>query len=122
MASQGDGAFVQAFKCITAETLDGPQTFDAEIDARGQPSPPLESLPFPTMASQIEADQTGLSAPYHLWLNQASASRVYCLAMPQILSSNPFAQGLANCAALSKRAVDDLLLQSADGPATANAA
>lgn len=122
VATREDCEFSAVAEGITVETIDGPQTFDAVIDARGQPSAPLESLPFPTLASLIEPDQTCLRAPYRLRINQVSPGDIYCLAMPQILSSNPFAQGLANCTALSKRAVDDLLLQSKNGPATAKAA
>lgn len=122
VATQEDGAFSVSTEGITAETIDGPQIFDAILDARGQPSAPLQALPFPSLASFIEADQTGLLAPYHLRLSQTSSSRIYCLAMPQILASNPFAQGLANCAALSKRAVDDLLMLPVNEPAAANAA
>ena len=108
VATQDGAEFAMDGDGVRVETVDGPQTFNAVIDARGQPPSHLKDLPFPTLVSQIRDVEAAMAAPYRLNLNNSTPVRIYCLAMPQILSSNPFAQGLANCAAISKHAVDDI--------------
>ncbi|KIN72495.1 FAD/NAD(P)-binding protein [Sulfitobacter guttiformis] len=110
VATQEGGKFSREKDAVAVDTVDGIQCFDVIVDARGQPSASLKDLKFATLSAQLPKNMIGISAPYRLPLATASTSRVYCLAMPQILSVNPFAQGLANCAALSKVAVDDILL------------
>lgn len=105
VATAQDAAFKAVPDGVRVDTIDGPLQVAQVIDARGQPSAGLTALPFPTLAAMIE--DVPLRAPYRLEV--ASQGRVYCLAMPQILGHNPFAQGLANCAEIAKRTVADLL-------------
>jgi hypothetical protein len=99
-------AFSNSPDGVCVETIDGPICFDAMIDARGQSPAGLEALPFPTLVKALADPTAGLAAPYLL---PDLAGRVYCLAMPQILLRNSFAQGLANCQALASLAVQNLL-------------
>lgn len=112
VAMQEDSKFVDEDNCISVETIDGVQSFHFVIDARGQPSAWVKDIKFPTLATHLSPDNSGVMTPYRLHLTSSCTARIYCLAMPQILSVNPFAQGLANCAALSKCAVDDLMDES----------
>lgn len=102
-------AFSQNSNGISVETIDGPICFDAMIDARGQPSAGLDQLPFPGLVKVLADADADLKSPYRLALSSSSRAGVYCLAMPQILMRNPFAQGLANCEAISSVAMQDLL-------------
>lgn len=87
---------------------------DTLIDARGQRSAPVTDLPFPSLVDALEA--TGpIVEPFTLSVAGADRPRVICLSMPQLLQRYPFSQGLANCAELSRLAVDDLLSRL-DGP------
>lgn len=101
--------FSQSPEGVRVETIDGPIIVEAMIDARGQTSASLADLPFPSLVSLLDEDNTDLTSPYKLAFSSGKNAGVYCLAMPQILARNPFAQGLANCEALSGLAVADLL-------------
>jgi len=109
VATQEAAAFMAVPEGISIQTIDGEKTFDFVVDARGQAAASVKALPFPTLVQQIDDTEAALLAPYRMSLAPESLARVYCLAMPQILALNPFAQGLANCAVISKSAVDDIL-------------
>ena len=118
VATQEGATFTAGPEGISIDTIDGPLTFSAMIDARGQAPATLGDLPFPGLVQGLCDVDAPLLAPYRLNMPSNPAARIYCLAIPQILARNPFAQGLANCADLSRRAVTDLLAHGAAGGRT----
>ncbi len=83
-------------------------SFDAMIDARGQAAAPLAELPFSRLVQSLSGDQP-VTAPFALKTANGSRSRVYCLAMPQLLERHPFSQGLVNCDENAGVVAEDLL-------------
>lgn len=102
-------AFSKNANGLCVETIDGPVQLDAMIDARGQVSAGLDALAFPSLIDVLAQPKADLISPYRLTLSSHIHAHVYCLAMPQILTRNPFAQGLANCETIARIAVHDLL-------------
>lgn len=94
---------------VVVDTIDGDIHFDALIDARGQSSAALSDLPFPGLKHELDHQERELKAPFRLGLKQDIESRIYCLAMPQVLRRHPFSQGLANCAELGRLVSQDIL-------------
>ena len=94
---------------VCVQTIDGPICFDAMIDARGQSPAALDALPFPSLVRALADPDADLVSPYLLRLLPDLGARIHCLAMPQILMRNSFAQGLANCEAIASVAVQNML-------------
>jgi uncharacterized NAD(P)/FAD-binding protein YdhS len=120
VATADDAVFTQSENGrVSVETVDGPRSFDALVDALGQSAEPLSELPFPSLADCFPVDPGPLLEPFRLTGGAAGTARIYCLALPQVLERYPFSQGLANCDALAKIVVDDLadrLQQRKPGP------
>lgn len=86
-------------------------TFDELLDARGSQTAALNHFPFPTLrlqlcASALEADQawsSGLNPAGDLTMRvqDSSLERVHLCALPFLLGSRPFVQGLVECAAMA---------------------
>ena len=86
-------------------------TFDELLDARGSQTAALNHFPFPTLrlqlcASALEADQawsSGLNPAGDLTMRaqDTSLERVHLCALPFLLGSRPFVQGLVECAAMA---------------------
>lgn len=93
---------------VISTTVDGDIAFDALIDARGQAAAPLSALPFPSLIAGLSQNNAPLHAPFRLELPSNCSGRVYCLSMPQLLQTNPFSQGLANCHELGKTVANDI--------------
>jgi uncharacterized NAD(P)/FAD-binding protein YdhS len=111
LRATGDAADLQTEENgpITAQLGGETLVFDVVVDARGQSSASLDQLPFPTLVSRLAVSRP-VEAPFRLNLaGEDGGSHAYCLAMPQLLERHPFAQGLADCAALSRIVVRDLL-------------
>lgn len=108
-ATADDAVFTQSEDgLVSVETVDGPRSFEALVDARGQSAEPLSELPFPSLADGFPADSEPLREPFRLTGGAAGAARIYCLALPQVLERYPFSQGLAACDALAKIVVTDV--------------
>jgi hypothetical protein len=101
--------------------------FDAMIDARGQRPLRLDELPFPTLRLQLcahaqakaqnEAHGVLPDLGYAIDRQDPALSRVHCLALPFLLRHNPFIQGLTECAAMARTAVDAILSDMHPGEA-----
>lgn len=88
---------------LDGETL----VFDVVIDARGQAASTVDRLPFPSLVKSLKHTRA-VEAPFRLSIRGDNpTASAYCLAMPQLLERHPFAQGLAECAAISRIAVRD---------------
>ncbi|WP_420383267.1 FAD/NAD(P)-binding protein [Novosphingobium sp.] len=94
---------------ISVQTEDGPVSFDAMIDARGQSPASLSALPFQSLAQNLEHPDRSISEPFQLDVTGANASRIYCLALPQLLERYPFTQGLVDCAEHARALAGHLL-------------
>lgn len=101
---------------IAVETEDGTATFDVIVDARGQAPENLTDLPFPSLVKDLRNPQEPVLLPFalDLALDLAldCASRIYCLALPQLLERYPFSQGLVECSRLARHVADDILSRS----------
>lgn len=94
---------------IQIDTEDGTTEFDVLVDARGQASAGLKDLPFPELVKAIRCPEEPVLQPFALDLVQDSESRIYCLAMPQLLERYPFSQGLVECSEHARCVADDIL-------------
>ncbi len=97
---------------IAVETEDGTATFDVIVDARGQAPANLADLPFPSLVKDLRDPQEPVLLPFALDLIVNCASRIYCLALPQLLERYPFSQGLVECSRLAHHVADDILSRS----------
>lgn len=105
----------------------GEPHFDAMIDARGQRPLRLDELPFPTLRLQLcahaqakaqnEAYGVQPDLGYAIDRQDPALSRVHCLALPFLLRHNPFIQGLTECAAIARTAVNAILSDMHPGEA-----
>ncbi|WP_335660727.1 FAD/NAD(P)-binding protein [Parasphingorhabdus sp.] len=93
---------------IEVDTEDGTIGFDVMVDARGQAPASLTDLPFPELVKALRSPEEPVLQPFALDLAQDSASRIYCLALPQLLERYPFSQGLVECSHHARRVVDDI--------------
>ena len=94
---------------ISVKTEDGPVTFDTMIDARGQSPAQLAKLPFESLAKMLKHPDRPICGPFQLELTETDESRIYCLALPQLLERHPFTQGLADCAEHARALAGHLL-------------
>ncbi|WP_158284789.1 FAD/NAD(P)-binding protein [Oricola cellulosilytica] len=95
---------------VRVQTEDEVLAFDAMIDARGQDSAPLGELPFPSLTEQIVEPNEPVERPFAIEMAIRGTSRVYCLALPQVIERHPFSQGLANMNELAEIVATDLLV------------
>jgi len=100
---------------IAVETEDGTARFDVMVDARGQAPASLTELPFPGLVEALRAPDEPLLQPFALDFATDKASRIHCLALPQILERYPFSQGLVECSRHARRVAEDILGNRADG-------
>ncbi|WP_428334315.1 FAD/NAD(P)-binding protein [Novosphingobium sp.] len=94
---------------ISVKTEDGPVTFDTMIDARGQSPAQLAKLPFESLTKMLKHPDRPICGPFQLELTETDESRIYCLALPQLLERHPFTQGLADCAEHARALAGHLL-------------
>lgn len=94
---------------IKVNTEDGPTGFDAMVDARGQAPASLTDLPFPGLTKALLSPEEPVLQPFTLEFAHETASRIYCLALPQLLERYPFSQGLVECSHHARRVADDIL-------------
>ena len=99
---------------IKVDTEDGILRFDVMVDARGQPPASLTELPFPALVNDLRNPSEPVLKPFALDLLNADASRIYCLALPQLLRRHPFSQGLMECSKQARHVADDILGISRD--------
>ncbi|MBB6124868.1 FAD/NAD(P)-binding protein [Sphingobium subterraneum] len=108
--------------CISAAPFR--QTFDALIDARGQQTAAIDTLPFPTLRLQLCAAANaegehwgnGLSpdSDFTMAPRDPTWGRVHLCALPYLLTDRPFVQGLIECAQMANAVARAI---SADVPA-----
>ncbi len=94
---------------IAVDAEDGTMKFDVMVDARGQAPASLVELPFPSLVKTLNNPAEPVLQPFALDLARESASRIYCLALPQLLERYPFSQGLVECARQARHVSDDIL-------------
>lgn len=95
-------------KGVKVDIGDTTLEFDVMIDARGQAAASLNQLPFPSLVKDLEDKDKKLISPFKLYLSKSTKTRIYCLALPQILERYPFSQGLANCSENAKIVAQDI--------------
>ena len=96
-------------KRIEVGTEDGQAHFDVMIDARGQSSASLNTLPFPGLVKSILCSKEPLIEPFDLDFVRDRGPQIFCLALPQILERYPFSQGLVECSNHAKSVADGIL-------------
>ena len=97
---------------VAVDTEDGAASFDVIVDARGQAPASLVDLPFASLVKALRNPAEPVLQPFTLDLARESASRIYCMAMPQLLERYPFSQGLAECSRIARHVSDDILYRS----------
>ena len=110
LATGEESRFSQdASGAIRVANEDGPVTFDAMIDARGQSPASLSALPFKSLVKTLKFPDRPISDPFLIELPEPYSAQIYCLALPQLLERHPFSQGLADCAEHARALVGHFL-------------
>ncbi|NDV01589.1 FAD/NAD(P)-binding protein [Pseudoroseicyclus tamaricis] len=87
----------------------GPLIVDAVVDARGQRATTLEQLGFRSLTRATQSDAFPPSEGYNVPLAAEQPGSVQCLALPVLLRSRPFVQGLVNAADMGEHAAAEIL-------------
>ncbi|KFE35122.1 hypothetical protein DW2_09111 [Thioclava atlantica] len=95
---------------VLVEGASGALFVDALIDARGQRAADLSGLKFPTLAAMGEFDPSTLS----IRVPEGCRGTITCVAIPVLLPSNPFVQGLERARDLGRLAAERIIGEERD--------